>query len=396
MDAQLVNVFAWVVVSSTVIYTVLLVAALVWWNPRVLCTNSPPNKPQAQLTVVIAARNEADNLGPCLQSLLDQTGVSQIRVVDDHSTDATATVVADFQARDQRIVFLAAPALPAGWLGKSHALHSGTQAIITPYLLFTDADVIFGPGIISTALHHMVTANLDHLGGHFFVDCRSVAEEICAPVLVLSSGFALFGTAQSLGAATGAFNLVRTTTYVQGGGHAPIKGEIVDDVALARHLKTAGARSEFVAMGDSVKVRLFVGFRGFVTAVARSAVPFLKLGSCIVCFLTGLCMGLVLLPLISAFGAMLIVISSPGPPKEIVTACLLGPLPYLLGFLAIRLGRRLHNGRLLFQWFYPAAIFILAASVFFAALAQLRRRPLAWRGREYAINPSHQVSQSRN
>lgn len=394
MDARIENACAWITALSAVIYGLLLLAALVWWKPQVLLPSSS-NPACAELTVVIAARNEADNLGPCLQSLLTQPGVAQIRVVDDHSTDATATVVELFRARDERIVLISASTLPAGWLGKSHAMHSGAQGISTPYLLFTDADVIFGPGIIATALQYMAAAKLDHLGGHFFVDCRSVAEEICAPLLVLSSSLALFGTADSLGAATGAFNLVSTGVYQRHGGHAPIKSEIVDDVALARHLKSSGARSGFVSMDDFLKVRLFVGLRGFVAAVARSAIPFLQLGSFVVCLLTIFCMGLALLPLVSFVGAILIVIS-PATPAEIVTACLLGLLPYVLGFLAIRLARRFHNGRSLFQWCYPAAIFALAASVFFAALAQLRRRPLSWRGRVYAVSPDHRVLQSRN
>lgn len=395
MDAQFVSVFAWVVLISAVIYTVLLISVLIWWKPRVLCPGSPASNLSAQLTVVIAARNEADNLGPCLHSLLSQAGVAEIRVVDDHSSDATAAVVATFRARDDRVTLLSAPPLPMGWLGKSHALHYGAKNVGTPYILFTDADVIFGSGIIAAALQHASVTKLEHLGGLFYVDCRSIAEEICAPVLALSSGLALFGTADSLGAATGAFNLVSTEVYQRHGGHAPIKGEIVDDVMLARHLKASGAKSGFVAMGQFLKVRLFVGFRGFVTAVTRSAVPFLRLGSSIVCLLTGLCMVLALLPLMSLIASALVWLCAPnGFPAMAI--CLLGLLPYGLGFLAIRLARRFHNGRAVFQWCYPAAIFILAASVFYAALSQLRRRPLSWRGREYAISPDHRVLQSRN
>jgi len=330
-------------------------------------TCDQPNR----LTVVIAARNEADNIGPCLQSLLGQSGIAQIIVVNDHSTDATAEVVASFRARDGRVVHFFAPELPAGWLGKSHALHFGAKQVSTSYVLFTDADVIFGPGIIAEALRKMSAARLDHLGGHFFVDCRSVAEEICAPVLVLSSGLALFGTANSLGAATGAFNLVRNVVYQAFGGHDPIKGDIVDDVALARHLKTCGARSEFVAMGDNLKVRLFVGFGGFVNSVMRSAVPFLRLGSITVCLLTTFCMVLALLPVVSLLAAIIVGICAPGGTPALIT-CLLGPLSYCFGFVAVRFGRRFHNGRLLFQLCFPVAAVALGASVFYAALAHVQ------------------------
>lgn len=385
MDTPLNGGLELVVIFSAACYAMLLACVFKWWRPNLLASKISDSAPPDLLTVVIAARNEAGNIGPCLQSLLGQAAVTQIIVVDDHSTDATASVVDSWRARDQRIVLLPAPDLPADWLGKSHALHFGAHQVSTPYILFTDADVIFGQGIMGAALRKMTVERLDHLGGHFFVDCRSVAEEICAPVMVLSSGLALFGTAKSLGAATGAFNLVRTATYQTGGGHAPIKREIVDDVALARHLKSGGAKTEFVVMDDCLKVRLFVGFRGFVSSVTRSAVPFLAMGSFTVCLLTALGMALAMLPIVLLFLGIVAGWLAPAHLSAGSTA-VLTPLPYLFGLMAIRFGRCLHNGRLLFQLCYPAALFALAASVFYAALAQLCRRPVTWRGRVYANN----------
>jgi hypothetical protein len=385
MDAQLIKVLECAVFFSAACYAVLLGCVLACWKPRMMMPHPGCCSEQDQLTVVIAACNEADNLGPCLQSLLKQSNIAQIIVVDDHSTDATGAVAESFGAKDERVVRLSAPELPAGWVGKSHALHFGARQVSTPYLLFTDADVIFGPGIIAEALRKLCAGRLDHLGGHFFVDCRSVAEEICAPVLVLSSGLALFGTANSLGTATGAFNLVRTAMYQDCGGHAPIKGEIVDDVALARHLKACGAKSEFVAMGDNLKVRLFVGFGGFMHGVMRSAVPFLRLGGVTVSLLTMFCMMLALLPVISLVCAIVMVVFVPAAGPVFI-ACLLGPLPFCFGFMSVRVGSPLHNGRLRFQLCFPIAAFVLGASVFCAALSQIRRRPVTWRGRGYAAD----------
>ncbi len=385
MEAQLTSLLELVVVFSAACYAVLLGCVMICWRPRFLLPQSSRIDQPNQLTVVIAARDEAENIGSCLQSLLNQSGIAQIIVVDDHSTDNTAAVVQSFHSQDERVVLLSAPELPSGWLGKSHALHFGAKEVSTPFLLFTDADVIFGPGIIAAALQKISAERLDHLGGHFFVDCRSVAEEICAPVLVLSSGLALFATANSRGTGTGAFNLVRTAIYQGYGGYAPIKNEMVDDVALARHLKTCGARSEFVAMGDYLKVRLFVGFEGFVNAVMRSAVPFLRLGGITVCLLTTFCMLLALLPVVSLLAAVIVGMCAPAGAPALIT-CLLGLLSYCFGFMAVRFGSRLHNGRLLYQLCFPLAAFALGASVFYAALAQVHRRPLTWRGRMYAAD----------
>ena len=390
MGAQELNFGEWVIKLSATGYASFLGLVLFFWRPRFLPPEPRGDPVPLNLTVVIAARNEAENIGACLQSLIQETGISEIRVVDDHSTDQTEDVVRQVQVKDARIKLIRAPALPPGWFGKSHALEFGAKDISTKYLLFTDADVVFGPGIVAAAIRRMQTAQLDHLGGHFFVDCRSVAEEICAPVLLLSSGLALFGTASKLGAATGAFNLLRTEFYRDLGGHVPIRSEIVDDVALARHLKAGGGRSDFVALDDFVKVRLFVGFRGFVTSVSRSAVSFLKLGGLAVGCLTVCAMGLALLPFICLVLGILLTLAAPTTTAAVVAGSL-ALLPYFLGFLAIRLSRRFHNGRSLCQWGYPVALFVLAAAVFGAALAPVRRRSLVWRGRQYSLNQEQQL-----
>lgn len=369
--------------------SVLLYAGLWWgvkvcWKPRWLRPESCDNISSSLLTVVIAARNEAENIGHCLRSILDQPVVTRVIVVDDHSTDETRKVVESVQKLDSRLTLLAAPELPPGWVGKSHALQHGSMQVQTPYTLFTDADVVFRQGIFAAGVHKMENEGLDHMGGHFYVDCRTAAEEICAPILTLSSGLALISTAGSLGAGTGAFNMVRTAAYHAGNGHSSFKGNLVDDVALARHLKSGGAKSCLVFMDDCAKVRLFVGFKGFFNSVARSAVPFLRLGSVAVCLLTVLCMVVALLPLISAGAAIHSAVAMPDNLWNVAARLFAGALPYSMGWATVYHSRRLHNGRITFQLFYPLALFFMAASVFWAALSQMRRRPVSWRGREYA------------
>lgn len=371
-------------VFSLVGYGCLLGCVLFCWRPRRLALGVRQSAPKNQVTVVIAARNEETSLSDCLESLLRQTGIAQIIVVDDHSSDGTAVIARGFQNRDPRVVCHTAPPLPCGWVGKSHALHFGAAKAKTPLLVFTDADVIFGEGVIAKAVQTLEKAGLDHLGGHFFVDCQTVAEEICAPVLLASSTLALFGTAQSRGAATGAFNLVRTALYVNSGGHELIRGNLVDDVALARNLKRFGAKSSFLMMGDNLKVRLFVGFRGFVASVTRSAIPFLSWSPWLVCLATSTCMLLAASTAMLAATAAVIAVHSPVRAGWAL-------FPFTAGFLLLLVGRPLHNGRLVFQLLYPVALFLLGASVFCAAVDKMRNRNVSWRGREYSSNRTEEL-----
>src|SRR6185437_11661566 len=71
-----------------------------------------------KIAVIVPARNEAANIGPCVESLSAQQYPPDrlaIIVVDDDSADATAAIVTALRRRDERITLLRAPPLPPGW-----------------------------------------------------------------------------------------------------------------------------------------------------------------------------------------------------------------------------------------------------------------------------------------
>ncbi|MCG3148176.1 MAG: hypothetical protein PCFJNLEI_01619 [Verrucomicrobiae bacterium] len=333
------------------------------------------------VTVVIAGRNEARSLGKSLQSILAQESVRQVVFVDDHSSDDTRTVAETIAQDDARLVVLSAPQLAPGWVGKSHALSYGAELVRTKYLLFTDADVWLASGTVEAAAAVMEHGRLDHLGGDFFIQSCAISEEICAPVLAVSSSIALFTTAPRLGAATGAFNMLRADFYRSIGGHNPIKSAIVDDISLARYVKRAGGKTLFVHMSAAVRVRLFNGFRGFVAAVARSAVPFLRLGKVV--------------PLVAAIALMVVGLTTTAMPwlafKALQANSLIGSVSlaasgvaaYGLGLACIFQSRRYHNGRIGWGLLYPVPIILLALCTACAAISGLLGGKVRWRGRDY-------------
>lgn len=273
-------------------------------------------------------------------------------------------------------------------MGKNSALQFGAREARAPFILFTDADVVLGPEVVAEAVAKMESEGLDHLGGHFFVDCHTLAEEVCAPFLVLSSSIALCGTARSLGAATGAFNLVRAEAYRRWGCHEPIKGEIVDDVALARHLKRRGAATRFLRMDDRVRVRLFIGFSGYLKAVARSSVPFLNIGALPVALLA---LGLVALTMLTLGGVCLPALALLSPDGSVLLpdwVRWLAPAPYALGLLAMFMAPAFDNARWIFRLFFPVASMLLACGVLQACLRRSVGSPVTWRGRRYGRTTS--------
>ena len=116
------------------------------------------------LSIVVPARDEAASIGRALGSLLAQDYPDlEVIAVDDRSADGTGDVLREVAAREPRLAVLRVDDLPAGWLGKNHALWRGAQRSSGQWLLFTDADVVFAPGALRRALAYAVDQGLDHL-----------------------------------------------------------------------------------------------------------------------------------------------------------------------------------------------------------------------------------------
>src|SRR5258708_9827316 len=105
------------------------------------------------ISILFAARDEEEKLAAALETLiaLDYPGL-EIVAVDDRSADATPHILANFAARDSRMRVVRVDELPAGWLGKPHALQRGYEAAGGEWLLFTDADVQVHPESLRRAV----------------------------------------------------------------------------------------------------------------------------------------------------------------------------------------------------------------------------------------------------
>jgi glycosyltransferase involved in cell wall biosynthesis len=122
------------------------------------------------LTVVVPACNEGESIQATLRSLLGSKGGRlQIVAINDRSTDATGALmdeVAAEAARDRggnSLEVIHNHELPAGWLGKTHALALGAAKAEAPWLLFTDGDVLFDPVAARLALEFAQTVSADHV-----------------------------------------------------------------------------------------------------------------------------------------------------------------------------------------------------------------------------------------
>jgi len=200
--------------------------------PRLAVASPPPPELAPPIAVIVPARDEEDNIGRCLASLVAQdypAGRLRVLVVDDHSQDATAAIVGGMAARHKQVELLRSPPLPAGWVGKSHACWNGARAVLgeTQWLCFVDADVTLMPAALSSAVDAASHRNLDLLSLAPHQELKSFAER-----LILPCGLILLSFLQNLRrlqartgrdvTATGQFMLVRRDAYQAAGGHAAV------------------------------------------------------------------------------------------------------------------------------------------------------------------------------
>jgi glycosyltransferase involved in cell wall biosynthesis len=228
--------------------------------------------PPLILSVIIPARNEEDCVGTCLQSLVEQQEEGwrlgqdwEILVVNDGSADRTRDLAAGFGG----VTVMDAPQLEKGWTGKNNACWAGAQRARGQWLLFTDADTRHEPGHLRLA---MVEAER-HGAGMLSYSPRQVVRGLAQRALMplIFSDLAVTYTpakvndpARAVAAANGQFLLVRRDVYDKIGGHAAVRGAILEDVELASLVKRRKLGLRFRYAPEAVSARMYRSFGALV------------------------------------------------------------------------------------------------------------------------------------
>lgn len=248
---------------NALFFGVALWTALAWPKPRprksVADGNSEP------VSVLIPARNEAQNITDCLQSVLAQGPVvSEILVLDDGSTDGTGELVSNLADKDERIRLISGAALPEGWSGKCWACQQLGEQTNGSWLLFLDADARLSAGAIRAMLDTARRYNCTMVSCWPGLVMRGFWEQLLMPLLnFLTFTFYPAPLAYiresdaSLALAHGACILLRTDHYRSLGGHKAVRSELFEDTRLARSWRTAGLRNCCVDGSRLVKVRMY-------------------------------------------------------------------------------------------------------------------------------------------
>ena len=220
------------------------------------------------VSVLIPARNEAAIIAAAVRRALAQTYPRlELIILDDHSQDGTAEVALTAGGGDPRLHVLPGEPLPAGWLGKNWACQQLAQAAKGDYLLFIDADVELAAGAVAALMGEMEATRADMLTVWPTQRTVTWAERLTAPLMA----FAILGYLplplvhhtpwRAFAAANGQCLLFRRRAYQQVGAHAAVRGEIVEDVMLARRIKGAGLRLRMADGAGLIACRMYDGWR---------------------------------------------------------------------------------------------------------------------------------------
>lgn len=241
--------------------------ALLWRLPRP--RPGVPVPDLGRVVAVIPARNEADRLPRLLASLARQTRPpDQIVVVDDDSDDGTAEVARGFAG----VEVVTAPPVPDGWTGKSWACATGVDAARGEVLVFLDADVSLADdalaavlagwapsgGLLSVQPHH-------HLGGP--VEALSLPFNL---ITMMGIGIGSILPTRREWAAAGPCMVASHADYAAVGGHASIRGEVAEDLALAGRFAAGGLPVHCLAGGHLVRYRMYRNLRGIVEGWSKN------------------------------------------------------------------------------------------------------------------------------
>ena len=239
----------------------------------------PPDPPSVCLCIPV--RDEAQELAPALDSWLAQDYPDlSILVVDDGSTDGSTELLRQrASAHPHRLRVLRNDQLPAGWLGKNHALDLASrqpEAQAVDWLLFADGDVQASPDLVRRAVAFVRSRPTDILALIPAVDVAGPAERLILPVA--ASAFLLVVPPHQVPnprhpafCGVGGFTLVRRTAYAAVGGHAAAPLEAIDDMMLARRVKAAGFINRVARGGPELHLRMYHGLGELVRAMRKNS-----------------------------------------------------------------------------------------------------------------------------
>jgi chlorobactene glucosyltransferase len=339
------------------------------------------------VSVVIPARNEANNIARCVRSVLaSRYPRLDIIVVDDHSTDGTGDIARGAAAGDSRIRIIDNPDLPAGWFGKQWACANGEQVARGDIVVFTDADTEHAPTLIGRVVNAMRARGVDLVTLAGDQEMHTFWERIIQPQLFALLSMRYGGTEHVSHSkrpadviANGQFIAVNRAAYHAIGGHAVVRDRVAEDLSMAQEFVRSGRRMSLFIATHEFSTRMYAslgeivrGWRKNIYAGGRHAALGGKVGRALYPLL------LLAAPIIGLAPPIVLILAAAGVLPSawlvwsaIVVAVTLAFWGAIYAFM---------RAPVMYALLYPLG---LAMLFYIAAGAVARGRRVEWKDRQY-------------
>jgi chlorobactene glucosyltransferase len=335
----------------------------------------------------VPARNEEDNIGPCVRSLLAQSYPSfRVLVIDDNSSDRTWQVLTELANETDRLRIFQGQPLPSAWLGKHWACHQLSRVASGELLLFTDADTRHHPSALCNAVAALLKHEADLLTAIPRQHVGTWGERLVVPLFpwtvfcFLPLILAHHWRWPAFSASVGQYMLFRRQAYDQIGGHASVRQSVIDDIALGRRIKAQGLRWRLFDASDCVGCRMYHSFREACEGFCKGLFPAFG-GNALVYIFVWLWLLLVFLEPLVVLIFCLTDIAIPPP------LCTLAMAAVALSLLLWGLTHWRFRFPLYLTLFYPATI-VLGCFVAVRSMMRTLGKKTTWKGRNLARHQS--------
>ena len=336
-----------------------------------------------KLSVIVPGCNEAEHIESAVKTLIAQDYPDlEVILVNDRSTDTTGAIINRLAQGDTRVKAIHIKTLPAGWLGKVHALDQGVARAHGEWILCTDADVHFAPGILRQAVAFAMDQRCDHLAliprtvqNGFWLD---VAVRTFSLLFIIGTGAAGVNRQGSKAfVGIGAFNLVKDEALRRTPGFTWLRLEPVDDVGLGLMITQAGGRSRLALAREELTVQWYASLAAMFNGLEKNLFgPTCNYLWWLILIQVGFLVSFVAAPVVAICLGL-------GQGNSILLLAGVGAVGMLIVFslLSITAGTR----EILSTLFCPAGLLIIAVMLMHAGHKCIKHDGIDWRGTHYPM-----------
>jgi len=350
---------------------------------------------QPKVSIILPARKEEKFIGKCLDSLIKQDYDNyEIITINDSSNDATGDIIKKYSEKFPKVISVDAKPKPDGWMGKNWACIEGYKKASGDLLLFTDADTVHTSSVISLAVSHLLSLELDALTVIPRMLCLDKITKITLPMIstflhTRFSALRVNDTSKGTGYFFGSFFIIKKSTYDSVGTHEDVKSELVEDGALGKKVKESNFKMRMVRGEHLVDAIWARDINTLWNALKRLMIPLYLQNAKIAVGIFFAVSFLLFMPFPILGYSIIFFNSMDSFLLLFAISCIASILVYIGGVLDATKGLDL---KLRYSLFAPVGSFIVVCG-FLAGLIQAKSKTaVTWRGRTYQMSGQTQKS----